>query len=158
MKYLAFIFFLYLQKPFTVQSPDFAYDHYMQFRFTCDGQNISPGLVLENIPRGTQSLALLMEDIDSPHGEFVHWVMWNMPVKTRIPENTAPGIQGKNSHGKNCYFGPCQPNGIHTYYIRLFALNSLLNIPGNSGKAELLKAMEGHIISLTSFRARYQRQ
>lgn len=159
MKYvfvlMALVFF---QKPFEVKSPDFAYDHYMQFRFTCDGENVSPGLFLENIPEGTTSFALIMEDIDSPNGAFVHWVMWNIPVSSKIPENSAPGTLGKNSKGQNTYFGPCQPNGIHTYYFRVYALNSSLRIPASSGKAELLKAIEGHLISQAVFRARYQRQ
>lgn len=141
-----------------VKSPDFAYDHYMQFRFTCDGENISPGLILENIPKGTVSFALIMEDIDSPNGAFVHWVMWNIPASAKILENSAPGTQGKNSRGQNSYFGPCQPNGIHTYYFRVYALNSTLSISKSSGKAELLKAMQSQIISQATFRARYQRQ
>jgi len=159
MKYLIVLIGLVcFQKPFGIKSPDFAYDHYMQFRFTCDGENMSPGLILENIPEGTVSLALIMEDIDSPNGAFVHWVMWNIPVGEKIRENTAPGTQGKNSRGQNHYFGPCQPNGIHTYYFSVYALNSSLNIPTSSGKMQLLKAMEDHIISQAMFRARYQRQ
>lgn len=159
MKYLLILISLIsFQSPFVVKSPDFAFNHYMQFRFTCDGENISPGLVMENIPDGTKSLALIMEDIDSPNGAFVHWVMWNIPVNSKIRENTAPGVQGKNSRQQNSYYGPCQPNGIHTYYFRMYALNVLLDISADSGKTELLKAMENHILAQSVFKARYQRQ
>lgn len=159
MKYLfVLISLVCFQKPFLVKSPDFAFDHFMQFRFTCDGENISPGLIFENIPEGTIALALVMEDIDSPNGAFVHWVMWNIPVRQKMEENRSPGVLGKNGRGQNSYFGPCQPNGIHTYHFFVYALNSFLSIPVTSGKAQLLKAMEGHIISKATFKARYHRQ
>lgn len=159
IKYLfIFISFLFLQKPFTVKSPDFADNNYIQFKFTCDGKNMSPGLVLENIPSDAKSIALIMDDTDSPNGEFVHWVMWNMPVNAKIAENKAVGTVGKNSHGENKYFGPCPPNGMHTYHFKVYALNSLLDIPSGSGKAELLKAMEGHILEQAALKGRYARK
>ncbi|MBK7309592.1 MAG: YbhB/YbcL family Raf kinase inhibitor-like protein [Sphingobacteriaceae bacterium] len=137
---------------------DFADNNYIQFKFTCDGENLSPGLVLDNIPEGTKSLALIMDDTDSPNGEFVHWVMWNMPVKSKIVQNKAEGIVGKNTQGKNMYYGPCPPNGMHTYHFKVYALNSLLELPASSGKAELLKAIEGHIIELAVLKGRYSRK
>ncbi len=145
-------------KPLSVKSPDFADNNYIQFKFTCDGENLSPGLVLDNIPEGTKSLALIMDDTDSPNGEFVHWVMWNMPVKSKIVQNKAEGIVGKNTQGKNLYYGPCPPNGMHTYHFKVYALNSLLELPTSSGKAELLKAMEGHIIEQGVLKGRYSRK
>lgn len=154
---LLWLYFLLFQQPFTVKSPDFANNHYIQFKFTCDGQNISPGLVFENIPKNTKCFALIMEDADVASGEFVHWLMWNIPVRSKLLENTAPGIQGKNGHKQNVYFGPCPPNGEHTYHFKVFALNQLIKLSPESGKAELLKALEGHVLAQSELIARYIR-
>jgi Raf kinase inhibitor-like YbhB/YbcL family protein len=159
IKYLFIIIcFFFFPKAFTVKSPDFADNNYIQFKFTCDGNNVSPGLILENIPGDTKSLALIMDDTDSPNGEFVHWVMWNMSVTTKIIENKAVGTVGKNSHGENKYYGPCPPNGMHTYHFKVYALNSVLELSENAGKAELLKAMEGHILEQATLKGRYSRK
>jgi Raf kinase inhibitor-like YbhB/YbcL family protein len=148
----------FLQKQFTVKSPDFADNNFIQFKFTCDGKNVSPGLVFENIPGDTKSIALIMEDTDSPNGEFVHWVMWNMPVKNKVVENNPEGTFGKNTHGENKYYGPCPPNGMHTYHFKVYALNSVLDLPSSGGKPELLKAMEGHILGQAVLKGRYSRK
>jgi Raf kinase inhibitor-like YbhB/YbcL family protein len=147
---------LFLQEPFKVKSPDFANGHMMPFRFTCDEKNLSPGLSFENLPKGTKSLALIVDDTESPNGEFVHWVMWNIPTIGPIKENSAPGIQGKNSRGENKYFGPCPPNGLHTYNFKLYALDINLNINKSSGKSELLKAMEGHTLAEAIVTGKYK--
>lgn len=150
--------FLLFQNSFTVKSPDFANNHYMQFKFTCDGVNMSPGLVFENIPKGTKCFALIMDDTDVSGSEFVHWVMWDIPLSSRLPENKPPGVFGKNSHNQNAYFGPCQPNGEHTYHFKVFALDQFLKLNSTAGKTELLKAMETHILGQSELLAKYIRQ
>jgi Raf kinase inhibitor-like YbhB/YbcL family protein len=137
----------YFQPALIVKSTEFADGHYIPARFTCAGTNINPTLQLEGIPFKTKSLALIVDDTESPNGEFVHWVMWNIPVERTIQENTATGIQGKNSNGQNKYFGPCPPNGIHSYNFKVFALDTKLNLADTSGKKALLEAMKGHILS-----------
>ncbi len=150
--------FILFQQPFKVKSPDFAYNHYMQFKFTCDGSNISPGLIFENIPKGTKSFALIMDDNDPASGEFVHWVMWNIPVSAKMPENKATGVQGKNSRNQNAYFGPCQPNGEHTYHFKVYALSKQFNLSDTTGKLGLLNAMGNSILAQSELIARYIRQ
>ena len=86
---------------------------------TCEGQDTSPPLAIEDAPEGTQSFALIMDDPDAPDPKapkmvWDHWVVWNIPVETReIPANTRPGVIGRNSWGKNEYGGPCPPVGKH---------------------------------------------
>jgi Raf kinase inhibitor-like YbhB/YbcL family protein len=150
--------FLLFQDSFTVKSPDFANNHYMQFKFTCDGANISPGLVFENIPKGTTCFALIMDDTDVSGSEFVHWVMWDIPLCDRLLENKASGVFGKNSHNQNAYFGPCQPNGEHNYHFKVFALDRFLKLNSSAGKTELLKTMETHILGQSELVAKYIRQ
>lgn len=141
-----------------VKSPDFADNNYIQSKFTCDGMNLSPSLKFENIPENARSIALIMDDTDSPNGEFVHWVVWNIPISSKIPENKVVGIVGKNSQGKNKYYGPCPPNGMHTYHFKAYALDTILDLPESSGKPELLKAMDSHILSQAILKGRYSRK
>jgi Raf kinase inhibitor-like YbhB/YbcL family protein len=142
----------------TVQSPAFANKNYIPPRFTCEGLNINPGLMIGDIPGNTQSLALIIDDPDSPNGVFDHWIIWNIPVTKTIKENSAPGIQGKNGRSENKYTGPCPPNGIHEYHFRVYALDDKIDLPKNSDKNTLLKAMEGHIISSGELIGLYKKQ
>ncbi|MBK9283521.1 MAG: YbhB/YbcL family Raf kinase inhibitor-like protein [Sphingobacteriaceae bacterium] len=160
MKYLFIgILFAFLpKKPFTAKSLDFAEGHNIQSKFTCDAQNISPGIVFENIPKKTKFFAIIMDDTESPNGEFVHWVLFNIPKCDKIEENTAPGVTGKNSLGINKYFGPCPPNGIHTYHFKVYAVKDSLAINNNVTKTELLKALSGQVLAESQFTGKYMRK
>lgn len=155
-----FIFILFFggEPLLTVKSPAFANNNYIPKKFSCDGENYNPAITLENIPKDAKSLALIMEDIDSPNGEFTHWLMWNMPVKSKIAEKSAPGTQGLNSRKENKYYGPCPPNGIHKYHFRVYALDAKLDLSENSDKSALLKAMEGHILASGDLVGQYKSQ
>jgi Raf kinase inhibitor-like YbhB/YbcL family protein len=74
---------------------------------TCEGLNKRPELIISGIPDGTKSLAIVIEDPDAPGKIFDHWLVWNIPPTDTIPENTVPGLEGKNSKGKIGYTGPC---------------------------------------------------
>ncbi len=133
-------------------------------QFTCDGQNITPPLVISAVPTGAKSLALIMEDPDVPRnlrpdGLFIHWLVWNIPPSTKeIPGGAAlPGVAGENTTGQIGYVGPCPPSGEHRYYFRLYALDTDLMIPSSASKAELLQAMDGHLIDQAELMGRYQR-
>ncbi|HBE45375.1 MAG TPA: YbhB/YbcL family Raf kinase inhibitor-like protein [Deltaproteobacteria bacterium] len=118
-------------------------------KYTCDGKDINPPLTIENVPQGTKSLALIVDDPDAPMGIWVHWVLWNIDPKTReIKENSVPqgAIQGINDFGKSSYGGPCPPSGTHRYFFKAYALDTVLNLPQNSRKADLEKGMKGHIL------------
>jgi Raf kinase inhibitor-like YbhB/YbcL family protein len=127
-------------------------------KYTCDGNNISPSLTIENIPKESKSLSIIVEDPDAPVGTWVHWVIWNIPVTGRIKENQAPGVQGINDFRKNNYGGPCPPNGTHRYFFKVFALDTVLELPANTNKHMLEKAMVGHIIASGQLVGLYTRQ
>jgi len=127
-------------------SPEFEHNGFIPSKFTCQGEDVNPALVIENLPSDVKSLALIVDDPDAPMGTWVHWVVYNIPVIHRIDEDSIPGIQGINDFGRKDYGGPCPPSGTHRYFFKLYALDTLLELREGASKAELEKAMQGHIL------------
>ena len=130
-------------------SPAFKDNGEIPAKYTCDGDNINPELAIENVPSGTKSLALIMEDPDAPGGLWVHWIVWNIrPNMGVLVERAEPreSVTGKNSWGHNQYGGPCPPSGTHRYMFKLFALDTTIGLAGTAGKGELEAAMEDHVL------------
>lgn len=130
-------------------SPSFQEGATIPTRYTCDGQNISPQLDWSGVPAGAKSLALIVDDPDAPAGTFVHWVLYDLaPDLTSLSEGTGSGIQGVNGFGKKAYGGPCPPRGKpHRYFFKLYALDVSLDLKPGASKADLEKAMRGHILA-----------
>jgi len=128
--------------------------------YTCDGEDISPPLEIGDVPAGTVSLALVMDDPDAPGATFDHWLVWNIPSHvTEIASGTEPeGIQGRTDFGRLGYGGPCPPSGTHRYRFKLYALDRLLDLPKGARKSQLEKAMEGHILAEAVLQGNYSRQ
>lgn len=134
-------------------------------KYTCDGADVSPPLAWDNVPEGTKSFALICDDPDAPMGTWVHWVLFNLPADTHnLPEAVPPdkelsngARQGTNDFRKIGYGGPCPPSGTHRYYFKLYALDTLLDLPAGVSKAQLLKAMEGHVLAEGQLMGRYSR-
>ncbi len=134
----------------TITSPAFNNNEQIPKKYTCDGKDVSPPLSLGNIPPEAKSIALVVDDPDAPAGVWVHWVVWNIGTATReIVEGTVPtgAMQGRNDFGKSSYGGPCPPSGTHRYFFKVYALNTTLNLPANSSKSDVEKAMKGHVVS-----------
>ena len=111
--------------------------------------NKVPPLTVSEIPEGTKSLALIMDDPDAmePAGKvWVHWVAWNMDLTFLPSIENLDKIEGMTDFGKAGYGGPAPPDKRHTYVFKLYALNIELDLPSESTKADVEKAMEGHII------------
>ncbi len=142
---------------FRIKSSAFEDNTMIPSKYTCDGENINPELIIENIPQGAKSLALIVDDPDAPMGTWDHWIVWNIPLLNKIGENSVPGIQGLNSWGRNDYGGPCPPSGTHRYFFKLYALDTDLDLDQNSTKSELEKAMSPHIIAKTQIIGLYKR-
>lgn len=115
-------------------------------KFTCEGDDINPTLIIEDIPVGTKSLALIVDDPDAPMGTWVHWVSFNIPVVSQIDEDSIPGKQGINDFGRKDYGGPCPPSGTHRYFFKLYALDTVLDLNEGINKEALEDAVEGHIL------------
>jgi Raf kinase inhibitor-like YbhB/YbcL family protein len=121
-------------------------------KFTCDGGDMNPELLIQNVPSEAQTLALVLHDPDAPMpGGFTHWTVWNIDPDTAIikEESIPPGsIEGENDAHKVGYFGPCPPAGAsHHYRFQLYALDAVLDLPEGAPVAELRKKIETHRIA-----------
>ncbi len=149
-----------LDKPMSiaVYSPAFSYGSRIPVKYTCDGLDVSIPVKWDpnTLPKGTRSLVLVMFDPDAPRGVFIHWILYNIPLNiTEIPENIprkplvkGVGLQGINDFGRIGYGGPCPPKGSsHRYFIRLFALDTVLDLKPGASIKELEEALRGHILA-----------
>ena len=140
-----------------ITSPSFKNNENMPAKFTYDGEDINPSLEIENLPEGTKSLALIVDDPDAPMKDWVHWVVYDIPPLIRIEEDSIPGKQGVNDSGQKNYDGPCPPSGTHRYYFKVYALDKFLGLNEGISKSDLEKAMQGNIISSAELVGLYER-
>ncbi len=152
---------------FELQSSAFTTGEQIPVKHTCDGADASPQLRWADPPPNTRSFALIMDDPDAPGGTWVHWVLYAIVATVHdLPEGVATrnsvagvGIQGMNDFQRVGYGGPGPPPGpAHRYVFKLYALDSDLRLPARKTKAELLKAMDGHILAQAELMGRYQRR
>jgi Raf kinase inhibitor-like YbhB/YbcL family protein len=148
-----------------LESPAFHNEGSIPPKYACDGDKVNPPFDFLDVPAGTKSLALIMEDPDVPRtfrpdGMFDHWLVWNMPAATKmIQENSVPpGVVGQNTMGTLEYVPPCPPDREHRYFFTLYALETNLQLERTSSKTDLLKAMEGYIIEHAQLMGRYNRK
>jgi Raf kinase inhibitor-like YbhB/YbcL family protein len=151
-------------------SPSFENQKEIPKKFTCQGEDISPELQWSDIPDGTKSLVLIVDDPDAPDPAnpqmtWVHWVLYNIPATATslsegikdsdLPEGT---LEGLNDWKRTGYGGPCPPIGQHRYFHKLYALDIELTDLGHPTKDKLERALEGHIISKTELIGLYQKK
>lgn len=153
----------------SLKSVDFKHTGEIPDLFTCDGQNISPELNWADVPKNAKSLTLIVDDPDAPDPAapkmvWVHWLLYNIPVSAmQLPKaalaSTLPKgtLEGKNDWKKTGYGGPCPPIGRHRYFHKLYALDIVLQDLHEPNKAQLEKAMSGHVIAQTELVGTYQR-
>jgi len=138
--------------------------------YTCDGSNINPPMKISDVPAGTKSFVLVMDDPDIPveikkqRGieKFDHWVVYNLPPDViQIPEGSGLGIEGNNSRGEPAYTGPCPPTEYepttHRYIFRLYALSDSLNFNKVPTLDEVETAAKAKMIEKTELVGRYSR-
>lgn len=134
-------------------------------RHTCDGDDVSPALAWDGVPKGTKSLTLVVEDPDAPDPRapkmtWVHWIVLDLPPRAgalpegavTLPEGAREGLNDWKTLG---YRGPCPPVGQHRYFHRLFALDRTLEDLGQPDRASLQRAMQGHILEEASLMGTY---
>jgi Raf kinase inhibitor-like YbhB/YbcL family protein len=138
-------------------------------RYTCEGQDVSPPLSWSGAPANTKTFALIVDDPDAPDPAnpqrvYVHWVVYNLPATAAaLPENAAKAalpkgaVQGKNDWGKAEYGGPCPPIGRHRYFFKLYALDAELAGLSSPAKADLERAMNGHVVGSGELIGTYQK-
>jgi Raf kinase inhibitor-like YbhB/YbcL family protein len=146
-------------------SSSFNNDGMIPAKYTCDAENVSPQLAWSDIPAGTQTFALICDDPDAPAGDWVHWVVFNVPnTVTELPENTPQNhtlgngaVQGLNDFKKIGYDGPCPPGGTHRYFFKLYALDMIMTYEAEVTKSALLKGIEGHKLGEATLIGKYKR-
>jgi Raf kinase inhibitor-like YbhB/YbcL family protein len=145
---------------FKLTTSAFADDDWIPIQYTCGVSDAgSPGVQWSEAPNGTASFALVFHDTDAAPAngamDVTHWIVWNIPGgASQLPAGVKPdaspdGIQqGKNVRGVNGYRPPCPPPGArpHHYIFELYALDAKLDLAAGSSRADLLKAMDGHVI------------
>lgn len=139
-------------------SPAFDSGQSIPIEYTCDGENISPPLILKGVPEEADSLVLICDDPDSPpdlHGPFTHWVLYNLPADLEeIPEGFSPkggrskeGRVGVNSFGNSSYMGPCPPGAkAHRYVFRVYALKGRPELTSGANREQLLQSIKDHVL------------
>lgn len=149
-----------------IQSSAFKEGDTIPKKHTCDAEDVSPQLSWTAPPNGTKSLVLICDDPDAPVGTWVHWVLFNLSPDTRgLPEAVPDGeqvmggaIHGRNDFGGMGYGGPCPPPGpAHRYFFKLYAVDTELALKSGAMKADVMQAMEGHILAETQLMGRYGR-
>ncbi|MGZ3579032.1 MAG: YbhB/YbcL family Raf kinase inhibitor-like protein [Syntrophales bacterium] len=149
-----------------VKSTGFGHAKSMSDKYTCDDVDISPPLEWKNAPAGTKSFAVICETPDAPTGNWVQWVIYDIPANmTNLPQAVAKtgeldfgAKQGKNDFDQVGYFGPCLPAGEHRFFFTVYALDSLTNLKAGAKKEELVEAMKGHILSEGALMGVYARE
>jgi Raf kinase inhibitor-like YbhB/YbcL family protein len=150
-----------------ISSSAFAEGQPIPSKYTCDGENLSPPLDWSTIPPGAASLVLIADDPDSPGGTWVHWVVYNIAsTLNSLPEglviysgSQGTGLAGNNDFRKVGYGGPCPPRGKpHRYFFKLYALDIQLNLKPGAVKADVEKAMQGHILAQGQLMGKYTRK
>ena len=151
---------------FRIESPAFEAQGEIPQKYTCDGTDVSPPLLWKSAPEGTKSFALISDDPDAPIGTWVHWVIYDIPPEAQELQEAVPKTerlangakQGLTDAQRVGYGGPCPPPGKpHRYFFKLYALDTLLYLPPKATKADLLMAMNGHVLAQAEVVGHYQR-
>ena len=148
-------------------SPAFDDGQLIPVEYTCDGDDRSPPLRWSDVPSGTRSLAIVLDDPDAPRSIFRHWSLYDLPSATRSLKEAQPTTgklqnstkQGRNDFDETGYRGPCPPQGEeHEYLFFIYALSERLNLEGDAGPMAVSDAIRGRVLGAGSFSGMYARQ
>ena len=132
---------------------------------TCEGADLSPAIEWSGEPAETKSFALIVDDPDAPAGTWNHWLLYDIPASVHsLAQGFKPGTTGQsgsNDFGKPGYGGPCPPkgHGPHSYFFKLYAVNEpSLGLKAGAKRAELDRALKGHVLAEAQYMGRYERK
>lgn len=144
-----------------LQSSVFSNNQKIPAKYTCDDGDVNPPLSISDVPQNAKSLVLIVDDPDAPSGNWTHWLVWNIDPTTReITESSVPAgaSEGVTDFGRPGYGGPCPPSGTHRYFFNLYALDMMLDLPGDTRRNELEVAITGHIIDQATLIGLYEKK
>jgi len=129
-----------------LSSNDFKHNQVLDSKFSLRGGNKSPHLKWEKAPPNTKSFAISCNDPDAPAGDWIHWLVINIPKNiTEVPQGgPIPGDQLQNDFGKTGYGGPAPPSGTHRYIFKIYALD--VDKLKGVNKKNFYEEMEDHTI------------
>ena len=151
---------------FKLTSTAFAQDSFIPKKHTGDGPDVSPPLAWTDPPAATKAFVLICDDPDAPVGTWVHWVFYDIPAAVRgLEENVPPkdtladnSKQGTTDFRRRRYNGPAPPSGKpHRYFFKLYAVDRETGLAAGATKAQVLKAIEGHVLATAELMGKYQR-
>jgi Raf kinase inhibitor-like YbhB/YbcL family protein len=152
-----------------IHSTAFAPGGAIPSKFSCEGRDVSPPLAWSDVPKGTKSLVLIVDDPDAPDPRapkmtWVHWVLFNLPpgatglAEAVAPDALPPGtLEGLNDWKRTGYGGPCPPIGRHRYFHKLYALDRELEGLERPTKAQVEAAMKGHVLAHAELVGTYEK-
>ncbi len=156
----------------TLTSPDFTDGDIIPNKYTqADPMPVSPKLEWTHVPAGVQSFTLILHDPDAAPGknseDVLHWMAFNIPGTSTgmsggqagdatLPDGT---VQAKNRGGRNGFMGPGAgaAGPYHHYTFELYALDTKLSLGADASRADVLKAMDGHVIGKAALECRFHR-
>jgi len=148
-----------------ITSPSFEEGWKIPEKFTADGMDVNPELIIGYIPEGAESLVLIVDDPDAKRVAgytWVHWVLFNIPVEgnvVKIPEDSIVGTPGESTYRKKEYGGPNPPprTGKHNYHFKVFALNEMLDLPEMAPLSDIERESQGKILDKAEIVGQYWR-
>lgn len=152
--------------PLKVVSSSFVHEGVIPVKFTGEGRDVSPALSWSGVPAAAQSMAVICDDPDAPSGNWIHWIIYNLPPDVAKIEENIPKMavlpngvsQGVNTWGRFGYNGPLPPPGpFHRYFFKIYALDQIITLQGKVTKEMLEKAMDGHILAQGALMGKFKR-
>ncbi|MFW6282465.1 MAG: YbhB/YbcL family Raf kinase inhibitor-like protein [Minisyncoccales bacterium] len=141
-----------------ISTPAYGEGELIPSKYTCDGENVSPELKIENIPVGADTFVLIFDDPDAPNGTFTHWVVFNIPAQINsVAEGAIPGVEGENDFKRTNYSGPCPPSGTHRYFFRLYAIEGQINLEKGVSRKQIEDEMHDKILASASYMGKYSK-
>jgi Raf kinase inhibitor-like YbhB/YbcL family protein len=142
-----------------VTSPSFENNEAIPVEYTCEGAQVAPPLSWSKVPKGTRSIAILVDDPEATNGTFTHWLVTNIPPTTSSTStNGLPqqALESNNGKGEKGYTGPCPPSGTHHYHFQVFALDRTL--PETMSRGDFMNAIAGHTLASGKLVGTYTKQ
>ncbi len=145
---------------FTVVSGAFADGEAIPVQYTCDGDNLRPGLEWSGGPESADNLAIVVDDPDAPGGTFIHWIAFGFPTSGALEENAAlpEGVtEAPTSVGQPGWIGPCPPSGEHRYVFHFYAIEGTPDIDPDAAPADTWDALRAIAVEEVSLTGTYER-
>jgi Raf kinase inhibitor-like YbhB/YbcL family protein len=162
--------------PLVITLPGLADGGRIPDKYTCLAapNYVSPEIRWKQAPTGTRSFVLIFHDIEPRPNKGIfdnpHWILWNIHgTATSLPEGIPAGAKladgthqmkrPRTNYGTDySYYPPCAPPGPNHHYVwELYALDTVLDLPDDASRADILKAADGHVLGASGYYGYFHR-